>query len=145
MAICLEGVTHEAALERQIEQAKSSYMPSIVRHEDDGSRTDMTLLTVEAVSKMQAEINRLQAELCDTKTKLMAKGKLAGMMVVRRDRGTDFNRGPEAEPESVKVIRGTCTFRTIESSGTKTALVDVPEASPRVRVCCSGDWAEDHE
>ena len=43
----------------------SSYMPSIVRHEDDGSKTDMTLLTVEAVSKMQSEINRLRAELCD--------------------------------------------------------------------------------
>lgn len=62
----------EAALEHQFEQADSSYMPSIVRHEDDGSKTDMTLLTVEAVSKMQSEINRLRAELCDTKTKLIA-------------------------------------------------------------------------
>lgn len=60
----------EAALERQFKHATSSYMPSIVRHEDDGSTTDMTLLTVESVRKMQEKINRLTAEIDDLKREL---------------------------------------------------------------------------
>ena len=39
------------------------YEPQIVRHEDDGSETDMTLLTVESVRKMQSEIHRLKEEI----------------------------------------------------------------------------------
>jgi len=61
------GPKQEAALERQIEQAKPSYMPSIVRHEDDGSMTKMTLATVESVRNMQEEIDNLRQRCSDLK------------------------------------------------------------------------------
>ena len=44
-----------------------TYEPKIFRHEDDGSMTKMTLATAESVEKMQAEINRLNAEIDEWK------------------------------------------------------------------------------
>ena len=52
----------EAALDRQIEQVKPSYMPSIVRHEDDGSTTDMTLVERSEINSLRHDIEVAEHE-----------------------------------------------------------------------------------
>ena len=78
----------EASLERQFEQAKSSYMPSIIRHEDDGSTTDMALVE-------RSEINSLRQRVSDLKHAL---GEDAGW----------FDRAKSAEKRVKEVNDALC-------------------------------------
>lgn len=74
----------ESSLERQFERAKSSYMPSIVRHEDDGSKTDMILVE-------RSEIDSLRQRVSDLKHAL---GEDAGW----------FDRAKNAEQETLRLL-----------------------------------------
>jgi hypothetical protein len=106
-----------AALERQIEQAKSSYMPSIVRHEDDGSMTKMTLATVESVKNMQAEIDSLRQRCSDLKHAL---GEDAGW----------FDRAISAEKRAKELGDALCTALV--------AIDSLIEARPMLAACMCG-------